>query len=111
MLNVLGRDYLNAIVTPAVAQYSWVPRTFMTFDPVDTFYHPPGTPGSYISTVPSIETYALTFQHLLDKHLDEDILFMFTLVIIYDFMAFTAQTMRKARIAREPSAILKVSGN
>ena len=95
VIYTLGRDYLKAIVPAMTAQVHWEPRSFMTFDPVDPENKLPDSEGSYTSTMASIETYMLTFRALRAMKLDYDMESMYTLVLIYDFMAFTAQTMRK----------------
>ena len=73
----------------------WNPRTFVTFDPIDTVYYPPREAGSYISNVTNIEVYPATLKYLPAR---DDIgavyLQYYTLALILQFMAFTAQTMR-----------------
>ena len=95
LIYTIGRDYLKAIVPPMTASSYWEPRSFMTFDPVDPEYKLPNSEGSYTSTMASIETYLKTFYDLKEMRLPPADEAIYILVIIYDFMAFTAQTMRK----------------
>ena len=95
VIYTIGRDYLKAIVPTMTSTFYWQPRSFMTFDPVDPEYKLPNSEGSYTSTMASIETYILTFRALKESKLPDDMEAIYNLVLIYDFMAFTAQTMRK----------------
>jgi hypothetical protein len=92
----IGREYLRADVEYMIPDPIWKARDFMTFDPVDTVYHPPGTQGSYISRMPNIEGYGRYYNDLRTKYksMPPSFYSYYILALIFDFMAFTAQTFR-----------------
>ena len=94
VIYTMGRHYLSTDVPYMIQDPVWEARTFMTFDPVDTAYHKPGDEGSYVSTVTDIQVYGATYANLLKKKIPESIKMYYVLAIIFDFIAFTAQTMR-----------------
>ena len=95
LMYTLGRTLFNATVAPLDTFIGWSPRTFMTFDPIDTVYYKPGDAGSYISTVTNIEVYPATLKYILEREdIKKPMRQYYILTIIFDFMAFTAQTMR-----------------
>ena len=94
VIYTIGRHYLNAEVPYMIPDPVWEARAFMTFDPVDTAYHKPGDEGSYVSSITNIQVYGATYANLLRKKIPESIKMYYVLTLIFDFMAFTAQTMR-----------------
>lgn len=95
LMYTLGKILLSAIVAPFEFTMGFNARSFMTYDTIDPVYYRPGVAGSYVSTVKNIEVYPATLKYLLAR---EDInpvnLQYYILTLIFDFAAFTAQTMR-----------------
>ena len=104
VLNVIGCKYLGATMAPIFYDGYWAARTFMTFDPIDTLYCPPKTDGSYISNITNIAVYASTYQRLLKLDMIANFRQMYILALVYDFMAFCAQTFRDVLDERQGTA-------
>ena len=104
VIYTIGRHYLDAEVTYMIPDPVWEARAFMTFDPVDTAYHKPGDEGSYVSSITNIQVYGATYANILRKQIPESIKMYYVLALIFDFMAFTAQTMRTLIGHREGTA-------
>ena len=102
MISNLEESFLHARFHPVHMQSKVTTESYMTFNPCGYTYHSPGTKGSYISTVANIESYAYYYNHT--KDMDEDVKMYLHLSILYDFMAFSAQYLRRALKHRTPSA-------
>ena len=94
VIYTIGRHYLSADIPYMIQDPVWKARAFMTFGPVDTAYHKPGDEGSYVSTVTNIQVNGATYANHLKIRIPESIKMYYVLAIIFDFMAFTSQTMR-----------------
>ena len=101
LISNLGESFLHARFHPVHMQSKVTQESYMTFNPCGYTYHGPGTEGSYISTVSSIESYAYYFNHT--KDMDDEIKMYLHLSVLYDFMAFSAQYLRRALKQRTPS--------
>ena len=101
LISNLGESFLHARFHPVHMQSKVTRESYMTFNPCGYTYHSPGTEGSYISTVANIESYAYYFNHT--KDMDDDVKMYLHLSILYDFMAFSAQYLRRALKQRTPS--------
>jgi hypothetical protein len=109
LLHILYRigqsQYHARVEVPEYFGY-WEPNQFMTFSPTGPHYIPPGNPGSYVSTTPDLNAFA---SNLVDidcietNLLDADMVQLLYLALIFDFMAFTAQTFRRV-LGRKPSS-------
>jgi hypothetical protein len=102
----IGQSQYNARVeVPEYFGY-WEPNQFMTFSPTGPPYIPPGSPGSYVSTTPDLDAFC---SNLVDIDciettvLDANMVQLLYLALIFDFMAFTAQTFRRV-LKRKPSS-------
>ena len=86
LIYTIGRDYLMAIVPTMTSTSMWEPRSFMTFDLVDTEWQTPNS-EAHTSTMASIKTYIVTFRTLLPQDLGTNAESIYIIVLIYDFMA------------------------
>ena len=103
LITSLGNTFLKADRFAASRHIPLSSESYMTFSPLSTTYHAPGSPGSYISTQPSVQAYSYYF-NLLDKiDITGDVKMYLLLTIIYDFMAFSAQLYRRILKDRAPS--------
>ena len=107
-------DLLHVLYCIGQSQYNarveyfgyWEPNQFMTFSPTGPAYIPPGSPGSYVSTTPDLGAFA---SNLVDIDciettlLDANMVQLLYLALIFDFIAFTAQTFRRV-LGRKPSS-------
>jgi hypothetical protein len=96
-LYMLGTHQYGAISDIKPYCGYWDDNDFMTFSPLCQYIHP-GPYGSYISTATSLNDYA---SHIVDLHSMEsanftpDMIQLLYLAVIFDFMAFVAQTFRR----------------
>ena len=109
----IGQSQYNARVeVPEYFGY-WEPNQFMTISPTGPPYIPPGSPGSYVSTTPDLDAFCsnpVDIDCIEATTLDANMVQLLYLALIFDFMAFTAQTFRRV-LGRKPSspATLKLS--
>jgi hypothetical protein len=93
-----GAHFEGQCTMPQYRGY-WNADDFMTFSPTDPAYIHSGLPGSYVSTTPDLvafiahtvdlDTIESTF---MTQPMQQQLLY---LALIFDFMAFTAQTFRR----------------
>ena len=79
----------------------------MTFSPTGPPYIPPGSPGSYVSTTPDLDAFCsnpVDIDCIEATTLDANMVQLLYLALIFDFMAFTAQTVRRV-LGRKPSSL------
>ena len=88
LLQNIGRSYLRAkhIAIPMTTPITG--SSYMTFSPLSTVYNPPGTVGSYVSTVSTVADFLYYYSHLTVQGTSRTYLI---LALIYDFMAYCAQ--------------------
>jgi hypothetical protein len=101
----MGSQWLNAVAhmpdTISTTPIEFHPKAFMSFAPGYVYHHLP-TKGSYISQMPSVEAFYKKFfeiesvPHPDEYHpeFDPRTQNMLHLVLIYDFMAWTAVALR-----------------
>ena len=92
LLQNIGRSYLRAkhIAIPMTTPITG--SSYMTFSPLSTVYNPPGTVGSYVSTVSTVADFLYYYSHLTVQGTSRTYLI---LALIYDFMAYCAQYYRR----------------
>ena len=92
LLQNIGRSYLRAkhIAIPMTTPITG--SSYVTFSPLSTVYNPPGTVGSYVSTVSTVADFLYYYSHLTVQGTSRTYLI---LALIYDFMAYCAQYYRR----------------
>jgi hypothetical protein len=101
-----GAQYNGQYTMPQYRGY-WNDDDFMTFSPLGPPYIQPGYPGSYVSTTEDLNTFS---SHIVDLDTLESNFMTTTmhqllyLAILFDFMAFTAQTFRQVLGSKPSSA-------
>jgi hypothetical protein len=101
-----GAQYNGQYTMPQYRGY-WNDDDFMTFSPLGPPYIQPGYPGSYVSTTEDLNTFS---SHIVDLDTLESNFMTTTmhqllyLAILFDFMAFTAQTFRRVLGSKPSSA-------
>jgi hypothetical protein len=101
----IGQTNYDAKVTiPAYRGY-WEPNQFMTFSPSGPPYIPEDYPGSYVSRTPHLSAFAeyiSAIDNMYSNNLNTDMIQILYLSVVFDFMAFTAQTFHRV-LKRKPS--------
>ena len=101
----IGQTNFDARVTIPTYRGYWEPNQFMTFSPSGPPYIPDDYPGSYISRTPQLGAFAdyiCAIDDMNSNYLNSDIIQILYLSVVFDFMAFTAQTFRRV-LKRKPS--------
>ena len=91
----IGQNNYHARCTIPEYRGYWEPSEFMTFSPSGPPYIPEGYPGSYISTTPDLSTFGhniVDIDCMTSGNFDDNLIQLLYLALIFDFLAFTAQT-------------------
>jgi hypothetical protein len=94
----IGQTNYDAKVTIPTYRGYWEPNQFMTFSPSGPPYIPEDYPGSYISRTPNLSAFAdyiEAIDNMRSGFLNTDMIQILYLSVVFDFMAFTAQTFRR----------------
>jgi hypothetical protein len=103
---LVGAQY-NGQYTMLQYRRYWNDDDFMMFSPLGPSYFQPGTPGSYVSTTEDLHAFS---SHTVDLDTLESTFMTTTthqlpnLALLFDFMAFTAQTFRRVLGSKMSSA-------
>ena len=104
VLNNFGQVFLHASAFPAASEISLTEDSYNSFSPCRDHFNLPGSPGSYTSTMGSVQDYVIyytiTLQERFRVHLSRPYII---LTLIYDFMAFTSQTYREYFGSADPT--------
>jgi hypothetical protein len=101
-----GAQYNGQYTMPKYRGY-WNDDDFMTFSPLGPPYKQPGHPGYYVSTTEDLNTFSV---HIVDldtlesSFMTQNMHQLLYLALLFDFMAFTAQTFRRVLGSKPSSA-------
>lgn len=101
LVTSIGSTFLKAVRYSADQHATLTPESYMTFSPLGHTYHPPNTPGSYVSSVQCLHDYKYYFD--ICGLVNTSAKTYMHLAIIYDFMAFTSQLYRNLLGRKVPS--------
>jgi hypothetical protein len=103
IINVLGNVFLSASTHPQSGLTPLNAESYNSFSPFATHFNHQPEPGSYTSTVSAITDYVHYFKTVSALMMYSPQRYYLTLVIIYDFMAFTSQYYRTYLGGKNPT--------